>query len=334
MRVGIVGAGVMGCAAARAIAREGHEVVLYEQFGFGHDRGSSHGRTRIVRLAYPDQEWVRYAAEAFDGWRELEAETGTRLLELPGLVEFAATPELGSAGALAAAGASFERLTASQVRSRWALRPPADWSALFQPQAGVVRADLALRAFLDSATRHGAQLREGVRVASVDDVDADVVVVTAGSWVRLFVDVPVRTTRETVGYFRSTGPPLPSVVQRDPTVDGAGMYSLWDPVHGLKVGAHHGGTPCDPDADGDADPELVRRISAWVAETYPDADPTPVATQTCRYTTTEDERFILRRSGRVIIGSACSGHGFKFAPTVGRRLADLVAGRAATTLLV
>jgi len=316
----------MGCAAARAIARDGHDVVVYEQFGFGHDNGSSHGRTRIVRLAYPEPEWVRLAAESFDGWRELEDESGTRLLELYGLVEFADDRAHGSHDALATTGASFEPLTEDQVRARWPMAAPPGWTALFQQRAGIIRADLALRAFLDSAVRHGARLHDSTRVASVDDVDADVVVVTAGSWVRTFADLPVRTTRETVAYFRRDGAPLPSLVQLDPTVPGAAMYSLWDPEHGLKVGAHHAGTPCGPELDGGPDPVLVERISEWVAATHLDADPSPVVLQTCRYTTTADERFILRRDGRTVIGSACSGHGFKFAPAVGRRLADLVAG--------
>ena len=316
----------MGCAAARAIARDGHDVVVYEQFGFGHHNGSSHGHTRIVRLAYPEPEWVRLATESFDGWRELEDESGTRLLELYGLVEFADDRAHGSHDALAAAGASFEPLTEDQVRARWPMAAPPGWTALFQQRAGIVRADLALRAFLDSAVRHGARLHDSTRVASVDDVDADVVVVTAGSWVRTFADLPVRTTRETVVYFRRDGAPLPSLVQLDPTVPGAAMYSLWDPEHGLKAGAHHAGTPCGPELDGDPDPVLVERISEWVAATHLDADPSPVALQTCRYTTTADERFILRRDGRTVIGSACSGHGFKFAPAVARRLADLVAG--------
>jgi len=73
MRVAVVGAGVMGLATARALARDGHDVVVYEQFAQGHTRGSSHGRSQIFRLAYPDPEWVRLAAEALAGLRKLEA---------------------------------------------------------------------------------------------------------------------------------------------------------------------------------------------------------------------------------------------------------------------
>jgi len=306
---------------------DGHEVVLYEQFYVGHDRGSSHGRSRIVRLAYPDEEWVRLAEESFAGWRELEDECDLRLLELHGLLELAEDAAHGSQQALAAAGARFELLTDAQARARWPVGVPAGWTVLHQPQAGTVRADLALHAFLDSARRHGAQLEEKTRIDSVAGIDADVVVVTAGPWAtRLVPSLPVRTTRETVVYFRRTGEALPAVVQLDPATRGHAMYSLRDPVYGLKAGAHHAGQESDPDEDGGPQPELVERIASWVAATHPDADPRPVDVQTCMYTTTDDEQFILRRRGRLVIGSACSGHGFKFAPAVGRRLADLVAG--------
>jgi sarcosine oxidase len=197
---------------------------------------------------------------------------------------------------------------------------------LYQPEAGIVRADLAHRAFVDCAVARGVQLREHTRVASLDDVDADIVVVTAGSWVHdFFPDLPVKTTRESVAYFRREGAPLPSVVQLDPATRGHALYSLHDPVHGLKAGAHHAGTEVRPESDAEPDPALVDRAAEWVARTYPDADPVPVAAETCMYTTTADERFILERRGRVVIGSPCSGHGFKFAPAIGERLAALAA---------
>ena len=82
----------------------------------------------------------------------------------------------------------------------------------------------------------------------------------------------------------------------------------------------------DPDVEEPADPALIDRISGWVRERFPDVDPTPVAAESCLYTSTEDESFVLERRGRLVIGSACSGHGFKFAPAVGRRLAQLALG--------
>jgi sarcosine oxidase len=322
----VVGAGVMGTATARALAREGHDVLIAEQFELGHDRGSSHGRSRIVRLAYPEVEFVELAKESFAGWRELEEETGQQLLELNGLLELVADEQQGSRHALEAAGAEFELLDAEGARARWPVGVPEGWTALFQPEAGIVRADLALRALVESARREGARVEERTRIESLADVDAKAVVVTAGAWVtQLVPDVPVHTTRETVAYFRHEGHPLPSVVEFDPVKRGHAMYSLHDPVHGLKAGAHHAGAQVGPDEPGGPDPALVDLVADWVARTYPDADPDPVAAETCMYTTTADEHFILERRDSVVIGSACSGHGFKFAPAIGSRLASLVA---------
>lgn len=324
--VAVVGAGIMGSATAYALARDGHDVVLYEQFEVGHTRGSSHGRSRIVRLAYPDVEFVELAVESFAGWRELEREAGVQLLELNGLLELVEEEAQGSSAALDAAGAEYELLTPEAARSRWPVGVPDGWTALFQPEAGIVRADLAQRAFVDRALARGAQLRENTRIDSLDDVDAEAVVLTAGPWVlRFFPDLPVKVTRETVAYFRREGEPLPSVVQLDPVTRGHALYSLHDPVHGLKAGAHHAGAVTDPDEDGAPEPALVERVAEWVSRTYPDADPEPVGAETCIYTTTADEGFILDRRGRVVIGSPCSGHGFKFAPAVGVRLARMAA---------
>jgi monomeric sarcosine oxidase len=324
--VAVVGAGIMGSATAYALAREGRDVLLLEQFRIGHEHGSSHGRSRIVRLAYPEVEFVELAREAFAGWRELEQETGQELLELKGLLELVKSSSQSTADALEAAGAEYELLDADGARSRWPVGVPNGWTALFQPEAGIVRADFAHRAFIDGALARGARLEEETRVESLDQLDAKVIVVTAGPWVgSFFPDLPVRTTRETVAYFRREGDPLPVVAQLDPETRGHLIYSLHDPQHGLKAGVHHAGATVGPDEPGGPDPAVVERAAEFVARTYLDADPEPVAVETCMYTTTPDERFILERRGKVVVGSACSGHGFKFAPAIGSRLAALAA---------
>jgi monomeric sarcosine oxidase len=327
VNVAVVGAGIMGSAAARELARTGHDVTLYEQFRVGDDRGSSHGRSRIVRLAYPELEFVELAKEAFKGWRELEQESGTELLELNGLLELVEDADQSSSEALDPAGAEYELLSGREAVARWPVVVPDGWTALFQPEAGIVRADLAHRAFLGGAVAHGARLEEETAIRSLDDVQADVVVAAAGPWItKLVPELPVRTTRETVAYFRRGGKPLPSVVQLDPETRGHALYSLHDPLHGLKAGAHHAGAEADPDDAGEPDSAIVARVAEWVARTYPDANPEPVAAETCMYTTTPDEHFILERHGRVVVASACSGHGFKFAPAIGTRLAALATG--------
>lgn len=319
-----MGAGVMGLAAARALSRRGWQVTIYEQFEAGHEHGSSHGRSRIFRLAYPDPQWVRLAKEALRGWRELEDESGTALLELNGLLEVVKGAERSSRDGLASAGVDFELVQAEEAERRWPIRVPTGWTVLFQPEAGIVRADLAQAAFLASARAHGADLQEGTRVESLDDVDGEVTVVTAGAWVRrLVASVPVRPTRETLAYFRRDGAPMASLGELDPETRGHAQYSLHDPRHGIKAGVHHAGGEIDPDDPGEPDPELVARISDWVGRVHTDVDPDPVEAETCLYTNTADESFILERNGRVVVGSACSGHGFKFAPVVGERLAAL-----------
>jgi monomeric sarcosine oxidase len=326
----VVGAGIMGSATAYALAREGRDVLLLEQFRVGHEHGSSHGRSRIVRLAYPEVEFVELAKEAFVGWRELERESGQELLELNGLLELVVSSEQSTADALAAAGAAYELLDADGARSRWPVGVPDGWTVLFQPEAGIVRADLAHQAFVDGALAHGARLEEETRVESLDELDAKVIVVTAGPWIgNFFPDLPVRTTRETLAYFRREGAPLPVVAQLDPDTRGHLIYSLHDPLYGLKAGVHHGGVTVGPDEPGGPDPAVVDRVAEWVARTYHDADPDPVGAETCMYTTTPDERFILERRGNVVIGSACSGHGFKFAPAIGARLAAMAAEASA-----
>ena len=321
----------MGAATAWRLARRGHDVEIHEQFHIGHMRGSSHGRSRIVRLAYPEPEWVEFAEQAFAGWRELEAESDERLLELYGLLELVCDPATSSRDALEARGAEYELLEAEAARARWPIAVPDGWTVLFQPEAGIVRADLAWQAFVDAAAKAGAKLHESSRVEALADLDADVVVVTAGPWAgRLLepegIDLPVKVTRETVAYFALDGPPLPSVVRLDPETRDHAMYSLRDPVHGLKAGAHHAGPETDPDEDGLPDLGLLDQISVWVGETYTDVDPKPLGAETCVYTTTADESFVLERYGRIVVGSPCSGHGFKFAPAVGERLAALATG--------
>jgi len=311
----------MGLATAHALSRAGHDVAVYEQFEPGHARGSSHGRSRIFRLAYSQPEWIRLAQEALAGWRELEAEAEEPLLEVNGLIEIVSDLRESSAAALEACGVVWQRLDRDEVERRFPLRLPPGSFGMLQPEAGIVRADLALAAFA-----RDVDVRYGVHVASLADLDAACVVVTAGAWVNDLVQppLPVRVTRETVCYFRPTDSrPIPSFVSFGPSTDGICFYALSDPVHGIKAAAHHAGPEVDPSEAGKPDEALVQAITAWVAEHVQLADPRPVETQTCLYTTTADESFILERRGRVVVGSACSGHGFKFAPAIGARLAAL-----------
>ena len=324
----IVGAGVMGLATARALARRGRAVVLCEQFSVGHARGSSHGGSRIVRLSYPDLRWVRLAQESYPLWRDLEAEYGRPLLELDG------TLDLGdwepNRNALAACGVPFEVLDASEIERRFPIRVDPGERGLFQADGGVVFADLALQALLASSVAAGVELREGERVDSVVDggdsvvaggVRARMAVVTAGSWAPALMELDATPTRETTSYF-SFEEPLPSVIDGGP--GGTAGYGLAAPGIGLKAGLHQSGAVTDPDEPGEPDAEIAERTAAWVERRFRGSGGV-VGVETCLYTRRPNDDFLLDRRGRIVVGSPCSGHGFKFAPVVAERLAALAA---------
>ena len=345
----IIGAGIAGAATADALSRrDASSVVLLEQFDLGHTRGSSHGSSRIFRLNYPHESLVRFTQTADAAWRELEDELGERLIERVGSLDLG--PVAGDTGrALAACGVRFEELDGDKVRARWPISMTTGETAVFQPDGGFMYADRAYRAFVDGAVDRGVQVRPGTTVRalsaarssvrlSLDDeeLEADAVVVTAGAWARsllstIGIELSVVPTRETVVYFEHAGAEgLPSMIDYGvPEPGGGGIsrngqawYALAAPGVGLKAGLHHSGPAVAPAADAEPDERLAARVAAWAAARYETVGPL-LATETCLYTNTRDEGFVLERHGRVVVGSACSGHGFKFAPIVGRTLAQL-----------
>lgn len=345
----VVGAGVTGLAAALATAAEGRATIVLDQHEVGHARGSSHGTSRIFRLGYADVRYVRLARQALAGWRELEAAAGTELLSAVGALDAGAAAADVARG-LASCGVRHELLTGEAAAARWPITYAADELVVFQPDGGFLRADAALAALAGAAHAAGAEVREREKVdviapgprgvdvhAGSRTYRAGAVVVAAGAWAgpllaSLNVSLPVVPTRETVSYF-----PLPAAEEIPPLIDwaatagpGAGVprpgqaaYGLPAPGLGLKAGLHHSGPVADAAAQGAPDPAAVRWAASWVAGRYPEADPSPLSAETCLYTNTADESFVLERHDRVIVGSACSGHGFKFAPVVGRTLSAL-----------
>jgi sarcosine oxidase len=335
----VVGCGVMGAATAWHLSRRGIRCVVLEQFGVGHHRGSSHGTVRIFRLSYADPHYVQLGLDAIPLWRTLEAESGRELLITAGAVDFGG--DLGSrVAALQACDARHELMAGAEAMRRHpglALDP--NVPVVFQPDGAVVMADRTVRACIDLAVAAGAELHEHSRVIEIGaDGDravvrtakevfvAPVAVVTAGPWAGSLlatagIDVPVVPTREAVTYFRHPeGMRLPTVLDWGEPVVG----SLPDPGRGIKVTAHGIGPPSDPDEEvAEPAPSTIRMLAEWVRRHHPHADPEPYETGTCFFTSTDDDRFILERHGPIVVGSPCSGHGFKFAPLIGQRLADL-----------
>jgi sarcosine oxidase len=323
MKVSVVGAGVMGLAAARAIAQRGDDVTVYEQFELGHTRGSSHGSSRIFRLSYAEEHWIRLAQRAYELWRELERESGRELLVLHGLLDIDPDPRARLA-AFRSTGVDYEALTPEQARERFGVAYDDVEQLVFTRDAGISLADEAIEAFAAGARAAGAEIRERTHVDSLDDVPGDRVVVAAGGWAPKLLraagqELDANPTRETTVYF--AGDPIPSIIDE---LDGQ-FYALTAPGIGVKAGRHKAGRDADPDDDDQApDERIVAAVSEWVARRLPGIDPTPLRAETCIYTNVEDERFVCERRDRYVVASACSGHGFKFAPAVGELLAGLV----------
>ena len=345
----VVGAGIAGVATARALAQSGRGVLLLEQFALGHAHGSSHGSSRIFRLSYPDAHYVRLAQGSLEGWRELEAECSEALIVNTGSLDFG-PGRSENARALSACGARYELMSGAEVTARFGLTAVPDEPALFQPEGGTLLADRAHSAFTAAARAAGAEIAEGARVTRLaperggvrvstgrDEIVTGAVVVTAGAWAAPLlapagIELAVVPTRETVTYFDvPNASELPSVMDEAvPPAVGYGLarpgqvtYALAAPGIGLKVGLHHAGPPTSPDEPGAPDEGVARWASDWVTSRYPGARPSATAPETCLYTNTADESFVLERHGRIVVGSACSGHAFKFAPALGRTLAAL-----------
>jgi sarcosine oxidase len=333
----VVGGGVMGCATARALSKLGNKVVLLERFRLGHKRGSSHGRTRIFRFSYPDPTYVSMAQEALGLWRDLEREGGTQLVRTTGGLDMGPRIQ-DNAAALDGCGAAFELLDGAAAGLRFpGFSAAGDAKVLFQPDSGVIYADASIATFATSAMDADVDIIEERQVISIEpqastvvvrtpggDFEAGCIVVAAGPWAKgllatIGIDLPVRATRETVAFFPGDTEGFPTFVEwGNPSV-----YSLPSPGQGLKVGEHVAGPVSDPDDDQPVSQESIARMSDWVAERFPRIDKEPRLAETCFYTNTKDESFILERHENIVIGSACSGHGFKFAPLIGKRLAEL-----------
>lgn len=341
----IVGAGVMGAAAAWQIARRGDRVTVVEQFEDGHDRGSSHGASRIFRLGYSDPFWVRLGCESLAAWHELEQESGVGLVVATGSVDHG--DPAGVTNVLAAfdvEGVAVELLTPAVATQRW----PGmhfEGTAVFQAGGGRIAAGAARMAMMEQAQQRGARFLWDTPVRAIevqgdrarvviDDIalDADAVVVAAGAWCQSLigdvVSLPsLRVTQESVFHFapRDEHSWWPSFIHHDA---GTGtIYGLETPGEGVKLAEHHAGPEVDASTrDGMVDPGSRERIVQFVEQWMPGLVPIPATETTCLYTTSPTEDFVLDRVGPVVVASPCSGHGFKFAPLVGRIIADLVDG--------
>jgi sarcosine oxidase len=352
----VVGLGTMGCATAWRLAQRGLRVIGLEQFPLGHDIGSSHGGSRIIRQAYYEHpDYVPLVRRAWEGWLELEQATGEHLLtECPCLSIGPPGGELveGVRRSAAEHGLEIEDLAPAEVIRKYpAFRLLGGVECVIERTAGVLAVERCVLAMAGEARRLGVDLRqERVVRWSAGEVEtergrytADRVILTAGPWAGALVGgVPLSVMRQVVFWLR---PSEPALFRRDrfpifiADTPGGYFYGLpaLDPS-GVKVARHYGSSEL-------ASPEGVDReihdsdeapVRGFVREYLPAADGPRGDASTCIYTLTPDRHFVIGAhpsAAGVYLAAGFSGHGFKFAPVVGEILADLATvGRTAFSI--
>jgi sarcosine oxidase len=345
----VIGLGALGSGAAWHLASRGHTVLGLEQFELGHGRGASHDTSRILRHSYHTPAYVRLTQEAYDDWARLEEESGESLVTVVGGLDLfppgcAIAPD-DYVASLREVGIDFESLSADEISTRFpTFSVPAGTLGLFQERGAIVPAARGTAAMQRLAARAGARLLGSTPVTAVSDhgdhlsVEAGGttytcrgVVVAADAWTNqvlagLGVEIPLTVTLEQVTYF---APPDPAPFAAMPLwiwMDEPSYYGF--PCYGeatVKAAQDCGGPPVDPDArTTDPDPVMRERLATFVTTLLPGSGE-PVRSLRCQYTLTPDRDFVLAPvpgHPSVVVGLG-SAHGFKFAPTFGRILADL-----------
>jgi sarcosine oxidase len=339
----VVGAGLLGLSAAWALTRRGHEVTVLDQAPVGNSRGGSSGACRIFRLGYESASYVSLAMRARDTWADLEEACGEQLLYPTPQITFG--PQMHQVrAALEQAGAPGQLLPAAAVAERF---PgfAADGEVLYEPESAVTLAERSLEALANLIGFDGepaqvtalADTGRQVRISTTaSEIYAGRAIICAGPWTPKLaatagITVPGWASMEQVAYLAYAGGE-----QRAGTmpifVHYGGEFAYGLPVPGsdrMKIGIHFSGPPVHPDRqDHTAHPELSARIERAARRFLPTYDPKPVAIERCIYDNSPDTDFIIDRIGNIVIGSATSGHGFKFGPLIGEWLADLATGRA------
>ena len=360
----VIGAGAAGASAAYQLARRGRSVLLLEQYGIAHDRGSSHGHSRIFRFAYDNAEYARMAMRSLTSWRALESDAGLKLLTMTGGLDLgvagAASLEATAQG-MTDSGASFERLTASELMQRFGQwHVPENWAALYSQDAGILNPTHCIEVIAGMARAHGAKVLEYTNVQKLEletnmvvtdkgNFSSEKIIVAAGAWLPELLPIfkpKLEITLESGVFFRPKNLELfmperfPLFIEHcDITPDttrfeAAQAYGF--PIFGLpgvKVGLHHSGETVGANARHfEVSTRTLEILQAWMTKHLPDAAGEIIHTKTCLYSNTKNHDFLIDwhssfiegGSSNVLIASPCSGHGFKFAPFMGELLADMV----------
>jgi monomeric sarcosine oxidase len=357
----VVGVGSMGSAAVHTLAARGLSVLGLERYGPAHDQGSAHGGSRIIRQSYFEgPAYVPLLQRAFEGWRELQEQSGRNLLRLCGGI-YIGDPDspvvTGSREAAVLHGLPYEVIDAAEITARFpTMRPAAHAVGVYEPNAGYVRPEETVLAGVDLARRHGAVLHfhepaTGWRATSGGGVEvttatarygADRLVLTPGAWAPRLLPgrAPIVVERQVFYWFEpdfSVGVPYERYADGHPVyieeTDGNGWiygFPMIDgPDGGLKLAFYRQNvgftTPETIDRTVHADEVDAMRRRA--VQLFPHLTGPLVKAATCMYASAPDDHFViglLDGMPQVVVACGFSGHGFKFVPVVGEIVADLV----------
>ena len=349
----VVGVGAMGSAACYHLARRGLRTLGLERFDIPHTMGSSHGNTRIIRLAYYEHpSYVPLLLRAFALWDELAAESSRHLLEVTGTIDASGPAEIVFTGALTSCqqfDLPYEVLTSAELTARYpGYQLPPDHLALFQPRGGFLLPERCISTYVKAALANSADIRARERVLGWEPRGDGVRVHDRARGLRGGASHPLRRGLDGRPGPGIGPPPEPErqvlawFAPREPALFAPARFPVFNlmapegrfygfpeyDVPGFKIGLyHHLAERIDPE-DFAREPALADEapLREATARYFPAANGPTMALRTCIFTNTPDEHFILDQLPglpQVIVASPCSGHGFKFASVIGEILADL-----------
>jgi sarcosine oxidase len=350
----VIGLGGMGSAAAYHLAARGQRVLGLEKFTPAHDKGSSHGGSRIIRQSYfEDPAYVPLLLRAYELWDQLATDTGLEVYRLTGGLFMGPSNCLTVAGSQRASqewGLSHEMLDAAEIRRRYPTFTPYPGDiALYEAKAGFARPEMTVQAHIALAEKAGAELHFGEPVIEWSEIAGGVrvttthgtytagqLVVCPGAWApQLLAEfgIPITIERQVLYWFDPRGGTAPFedhpiFIHEDTTgAQAYGFPAIDGPDGGVKVAFFRKGIVCTPEnIDRTVHDQEIAEMRDRVARVAPALDGPCVHSATCMYSNTPDEHFVIARhpdSENITVACGFSGHGFKFVPIVGEILADL-----------
>ncbi|MEV6769908.1 N-methyl-L-tryptophan oxidase [Nocardia sp. NPDC051030] len=350
----VIGLGGMGSAAAYHLAQAGHRVLGLEKFTPAHNKGSSHGGSRIVRQSYfEDPAYVPLLLRAYELWEQLARDSGDEVFRLTGGLYIGPPDSETVAGSLRASrewSLPHEMLDAREIHRRFPnFTPESKFVGLYEEQAGFARPELTVAAHLDLAAKAGATLRFGEQVESWKETGGGVTVTTGtgtytagqlvicpGAWApELLADLGIGIEIErqvmywldpVIGTQKFERDPI-YIAENEAGEQIYGFPAIDGPDGGVKVAFFRKGIPCTPETiDRQVHAEEITEMRTRVRELLPALVGRAIHAATCMYSNTSDQHFVIARHpahAAVTVACGFSGHGFKFVPVVGEILADL-----------